>query len=1474
MTRKLLKLILLGVLCSNVIHAAESKGAKIRALLIAGGCCHDYAGQTKVLSKGISERASVQVDVFWTDDKSVNPPLPIYDDPNWAEGYDVVIHDECAAGNRDLKVMENILSAHKTVPAVHLHCAMHSFRNGTDKWFKHIGLQSTRHGPQVPIKIEFTDKKHPITATLKDWTTSNEELYNSPKLYDAHTVAKGTQELKGGKKDVAVVAWTNEKQGARSFSTSLGHNTKTVADPRYLDLVTRGLLWACDKLDEEHLIPYKGENKVTFVKASEQKKPSAQQPKASAAPKDATLVKMTASSEEANKQNYAWKATDRNDQTRWCAAGGGLPAWVQMEFDKPTTLTSAAIKWEVRNEWYQYKIDASKDGKKWETVADQSNNTKGGDTKDEFEAKDVKFLRVTILKQQSNKWGSLWEIQVTGPEIKSIFPKLDQKVIAAQKKADAYKSSGNVPPKIVKLTPAEEEQILKDVRVPEGFEATLFAPAATANYPVYVGAAPNGDLYVSSDGNGSLGRNAHRGRILRLRDKDDDGRADEVTEFVKDIDAPRGIVWDHDRLYVLHPPHITVYFDKDGDGVAEDSKRLISGIAFGFDKRPPDHTTNGLELGIDGWIYIAGGDFGFMDAVGTDGRRLQHRGGGVIRFRPDGTGLELFATGTRNILGTPTSPLLDIFARDNTNDGGGWNVRFHHFSGLEDHGYPRMYKNFGDEHVKPLADYGGGSGCGSVYIHEPGFPKEWAHAPFTCDWGRAGLFHHTVERKGAGFIETSPPKVFIKVTRPTDADVDGMSRVYQASWKGPATFNWAGPDHGYITRVTPKGFTPEPLPDFEDLCDSELVKLLESPSHIRTLTAQRTLLRRDVSDESTKALSALAGNEKKELRSRVAALYAISQRGLDSKASQYVIKTIRPLASDKALAPFVMRALGDMGIDQVTKGKTGPAPTALLAAGAESKDPRTRTEAIIAAARQKNKEAAKAIAESLGHKDPRIAHTAFRALAILETPEPCLDILNTSGSSAEQKQGASFALMRMHKKEVVDALIKLLDAAPEDAKSHILSALTRLYHREAEWKGDSWGTRPDTRGPYYQLETWEESEKIMNALKTVLDSAKAEEAAKLVAEMSRNRIQNNAALTRIIELALKDDNLVSTAVSQLATTNDIPAKAIPLLLKAAQNPDSSAPVLAQSITSLTKVNHPESLKATLSALDALDTKKGEGKAHSQGTNAFLKNNKLDSQHQALADIVSKDAKSKWAHAGLLELASRNNASPEAKATATQALEQAWLHPDSKIILIQLAGDLRNHSLNGKIRAALYDSDKKVVKAAQNAAKRLRIQLPGEDKTPKVATLKPEEAIAQAFEMKGDAGLGEAVYIRAACATCHTTSMDQAQKGPYLGNIANTYRRKDLAESIINPNKSIAQGFATNLITLKDKNALMGFITKEGADEVRIRDVAAKEHTIAKSKIAGRKTLPTSMMPPALMNNFTVKEFASLLDYLEQLSKKK
>ena len=63
----------------------------------------------------------------------------------------------------------------------------------------------------------------------------------------AHPLARGKQ----GQGDFVVV-WTNLYQGkTRVFSTTMGHNNQTVEDPRYLDLVARGVLWACGKLGED-----------------------------------------------------------------------------------------------------------------------------------------------------------------------------------------------------------------------------------------------------------------------------------------------------------------------------------------------------------------------------------------------------------------------------------------------------------------------------------------------------------------------------------------------------------------------------------------------------------------------------------------------------------------------------------------------------------------------------------------------------------------------------------------------------------------------------------------------------------------------------------------------------------------------------------------------------------------------------------------------------------------------------------------------------------------------------------------------------------------------------------------------------------------------------------------------------------------------------------------------------------------------
>ena len=268
---------LLALCCFLLVTNASLKAEEIKpikALLIAGGCCHDYTEQQKILSKGISERAYVRVDVYWTDDKSTAPNFPIYQNDNWAEGYDVIIHDECAANIKDIKIAKRIIKAHEKIPSVNLHCAMHSYRTGTDDWFKYIGLQSTGHGPKVPMALTIVDKKHPILIGQKDWVTIPEELYNNKQMYDAHPLIRGKQTfVRRGKTETQeyVVAWTNEKQGAKNFCTTIGHMNDTVADDRYLNLVTRGLLWSCDKLEESYLKPYKGKNTVTFIKAA--KKP-------------------------------------------------------------------------------------------------------------------------------------------------------------------------------------------------------------------------------------------------------------------------------------------------------------------------------------------------------------------------------------------------------------------------------------------------------------------------------------------------------------------------------------------------------------------------------------------------------------------------------------------------------------------------------------------------------------------------------------------------------------------------------------------------------------------------------------------------------------------------------------------------------------------------------------------------------------------------------------------------------------------------------------------------------------------------------------------------------------------------------------------------------------------------------------------------------------------------------------------------
>lgn len=242
----------------------------VRALLVIGGCCHDYKKQQELLTKGISARANVSWAASYDPDTGTKHLNPVYESDDWAKGFDVIVHDECTADVKDPKVVERILKPHRAgLPGVVIHCGMHCYRTeGFPKatpWFEFTGLATTGHGPQAPIDIAFTEVDSPISKGLKGWKTGNEELYNNTagKLAEtAQPLARGKQtyKTKEGREvtDEAVVAWTNTYAGkAKVFATTLGHNNETVGDARYLDLLARGLLWSVGKLDDAHLTPAK-----------------------------------------------------------------------------------------------------------------------------------------------------------------------------------------------------------------------------------------------------------------------------------------------------------------------------------------------------------------------------------------------------------------------------------------------------------------------------------------------------------------------------------------------------------------------------------------------------------------------------------------------------------------------------------------------------------------------------------------------------------------------------------------------------------------------------------------------------------------------------------------------------------------------------------------------------------------------------------------------------------------------------------------------------------------------------------------------------------------------------------------------------------------------------------------------------------------------------------------------------------------
>jgi uncharacterized protein len=163
-------------------------------------------------------------------------------------GIDVIGSDE---ENAAPKPVDGIAKAHfEGVPAMMLHCSTHSCRAAkTDEWRKCVGQTSMSHEKNRDLKVRNVAQDHPVVKGFpKEWLDPKDELYKNEKLWD-NFKPLATAYGEDTKKDHHVI-WVNEYGKAKVFGTTLGHGNHTMQDPVYLDLVARGLLWACGKLDD------------------------------------------------------------------------------------------------------------------------------------------------------------------------------------------------------------------------------------------------------------------------------------------------------------------------------------------------------------------------------------------------------------------------------------------------------------------------------------------------------------------------------------------------------------------------------------------------------------------------------------------------------------------------------------------------------------------------------------------------------------------------------------------------------------------------------------------------------------------------------------------------------------------------------------------------------------------------------------------------------------------------------------------------------------------------------------------------------------------------------------------------------------------------------------------------------------------------------------------------------------------------
>jgi putative membrane-bound dehydrogenase-like protein len=645
-------------------------------------------------------------------------------------------------------------------------------------------------------------------------------------------------------------------------------------------------------------------------------------------------------------------------------------------------------------------------------------------------------------------------------------------------------------------------------KVPDGFKVELILQAPEIEAPTALCVAQNGDVYFAEDPMDMRGpptKNLDKIWLLK------GGDPKKKVLFAENMWAVMGLELVRDKLYVVHAPRVTVFtLDKEGRAAGREDLFTDLGPPVAGVPSFNDHIASGIHMGMDGWLYVSIGDKGILKMTrketdrgsvhvaegrwrhSDEGHHISLEGGGVIRFRPDGSGLEVFASGTRNHLDVPMDEHDRIFVRDNTDDGLGWWTRLMYLPHGAFMGYPWAYKKHPRETLPMVRDFGGGAPCGGWVYCDDGLPETYRGRVFHCEWAQGKVHAVKLAPDGAGFkfvdqITFMDPAKAVKDFRPftlrPTADGRGF---YVTDW---GFGGWLTDKKlGRLWKVTYAGDDVKPQPRGKDTDNVEqLIKSLDHPAHSERLRAQRAL----ISGGKASALAVKHAIEERRLSPRGLrhALWVVASNLQDWQPlaarltadgdADLRLEAVRVFEKDSPAFVFDKNGVDDSG---------APGVRQLIDRIENDPDPQVRLQAALVLRIWADGHPLDWLAKE---EDPLVRFALVRDLKEVEFWRRAVGGLEGLSGKPAARQAVFSALAEEFDKRAVQWLREFLQSTDSPVRRKAVEELARVYKDRKPYAGTWWGTQPAGRKPPAREVSWEGTPLVREAIVSALSDADA-----------------------------------------------------------------------------------------------------------------------------------------------------------------------------------------------------------------------------------------------------------------------------------------------------------------------------------------------------------------------------------------------